>query len=401
MDSAIAKSTHLLEGSALCDFTVFQRPWGGVPCPAGFTCDINVRPSMWGCWLNASTHPVCYPIGNGAFRTSLTLLNPGDPAQGVLLFRQGYGDMRAQIQIECDPRLGVDSFFPLDFRVTLWTGLYGGDNYTFTAKSELVCPKAYLKSEIPRGVRTPPPSAVEKDSARAFRVNFKNEFSLDLTLFKAVVQDVIIGSDQFYEKVTVRFSAADRTGAIPGYSARYDDANVWKCWTSDRVRPVCIPIGDFRYGLDVGPLNESNLSEGVRVRYRGGLGGYETEVILTCDEKLDDQAIAFQPIGGAIYPSRTITLFATTNQVCQGHILLWRDEVTIGGIAVCTSAAVAALYLLIGVIITTCREKEVHVPNYEFWGGFCESLRVAIIRIFVCRVARRPREISQSCENFD
>jgi hypothetical protein len=89
---------------------------------------------------------------------------------------------------------------------------------------------------------------------------------------------VIVGSDQFYAKVDMKLSTGRRVECLPGYSCPYGDvANVWKCWSG--AESVCMPVGDFRSGIEITEVDTKNRSEGVRIRYGGGLGDYETEVL--------------------------------------------------------------------------------------------------------------------------
>jgi hypothetical protein len=393
IDDSVTKSVHMLSAGSRCDFEVFQRAWTAGRCPAGFHCEIETRANWWGCWMNASGVPVCFPMGDNTLGVSLTLREPRAPEQGVRLFVEGYGGIGTDVEIECDPRATSDSFLPLEFEATYQSGLAGA-NYSFMAKSALVCPISFVKPRIPEPTPSPRPPTSKQDS-KLFRFNFENDFSLDLTLFKGVVQNLVVGSDQLFEKVTIKASLNARTGPLAGHSAPYEDANVWKC--SDGA---CIPIGDWRYGINVHAVNKENLSQGVRVKYRGGLGGEETEFVLTCDERLDEGVIALQPIGLNLYPSRVLTIYGQTSQVCKGHILLWRDRPTIGAIAIGAWNALAVFYLIIGVIVTRAREKEIRFPNREFWDGLWDCLAVALHRVSSCSRRHQHAELSQSCESL-
>jgi hypothetical protein len=208
---------------------------------------------------------------------------------------------------------------------------------------------------------------------------------------------MIVGSDQIFERVTLQLSPATRIGCPAGFACPYEDANIWKCWSPPSAPATCIPIGDFRYGVEVHEVNKENLSQGIRVRYRGGLGGSEVELVLTCDENLDEAVMAVDPIGTIEYPIPRIIVYAQTSQVCSGHILLWRDPATVAAVIVTVVNAAAVLYLVVGVVITRCREGELRFPNHEFWDRVLDAVNA---RLACWKRRPPPNEASQSCETF-
>jgi hypothetical protein len=317
------------------------------------------------------------------------LREPRNPEDGITIYYEGYGSFGTELQVGCDPRAEETGYFSLKYNVQYTSGITGA-NYSFQANSAVVCPMSFLPSQIPSS--SPSPRPPEQPNKEAFWTTFENNFSLDLERFNEAVGPAIIGADGLYEKVNIKVSPAQRSGCIPGFACPYEDANIWKCWnTSERV---CVPIGDFRYGLAVA----SDPSTGVRLRYAGGLGGYETELILTCDSDLAEGSLTLGAVGRQILPSTVITLYARTSQVCPGHILIWRDNPTGGAIFLVFIYAATSLYLFVAVVAGVCREGQVRPPNRVFWRRLRNNV---IYALFVC-IRRHPpsHEPSDSCEGL-
>jgi hypothetical protein len=395
IDAGLSHSKHLLRASAKCDFEVFQRAWSGSPCPAGYVCDEYTRGSWWGCWRNASGVSVCCPIGESAYGTRMALTEPRYPAYGVTLFYEGYGSFGTEVQIGCDPRAEEVAFFELQTYVDYASGITGA-NYSFVANSSLVCPISYAASEVP--APSPSPHAPEPPNRTAFRTAFENKFSLDLERFGPAVATVLVGSDSLFEKVTIHLSMADRIACPAGHACPYEDANVWKCWDA-HGQHTCVPIGDFRYGLTVDALDPANASDGVYVRYAGGFGGWDTEIIITCDSSLPEAAIALAAFARRVHPHRVVTLTARSSQVCDGHILLWRSDTTFGALFLTAVHIVVALYLVIGIIVAVCQEGKVKAPNRQFW----RQVRTNVIVVFFGCACRPPAYVpdpSDSCDGL-
>jgi hypothetical protein len=409
LDRAIKVLNHsLVYGADSLQFTVFRRELTKLPCPVGHDCDIYTDASWWGCWSNRTGSPVCYPIAEASHGLWMSL--PGVEADsGVRVHYEGYNNIGTELRIYCDPVDLSPSSMQLDSKVQFFIGLREA-SYNFTATSGLVCPLSYIVPQAPVATPSPAPGTeYEKGNQALFRQNFGTEekgFSLDLTLIGDARARLAVGSDQFYEHLDIVVNPVVRRSCPSEYNcAGMEEANVWKCWTG-QDEPRCIPIGDMRYGFGVTPVDESDLALGIRVSYLGGLGGYATHVILTCNDSLTEEAeILLDRLGHRAYPAKVVTFYAQTMQVCPGHILLWRDDPTFSAVFVVVVHVAFVLYLVIGMIVATCREGEVALPNHEFWNRFWKEVKFALLCIFTCRTLglRNSDNFdarSQTCENL-
>jgi hypothetical protein len=118
------------------------------------------------------------------------------------------------------------------------------------------------------------------------------------------------------------------------------------------------------------------------------LGGWATELVLTCDAALAEGSIALASIGKYIHPLRVLTLYGRSSQVCDGHILLWRNAATIGALFLTAVHTAAALYLAVSVAVVVCREGEIKAPNRQFWRRVRANVLAALFQCL--RPASRP-----------
>jgi hypothetical protein len=323
----------------------------------------------------------------------MILNEPKNPDDGITVFYEGYGSFGTELQIHCNPRNDELGYFGIAYNVEYVSGISGA-NYSFWANSSFVCPMSYIESQIPSA--SPSPQPEQQINEELLRIRFGDNFSLDLELFQETVYPIIVGIDGFFEKVNIKISVGSRSGCISQYSCPYEDANIWKCWESTKEK-ICVPIGDFRYGLTVNAVDDDDLSLGVRLRYTGGLGGYETELILMCDNELTESEIRLTSIGRQILPFTLITIYGYSSQVCDGHILLWRSGPTIGGLFIFMIHTIGVIYLFVAVIGVVCREGQIKLPTRRFWRRFRLSV-ICSLRFISCRPPQLIREPSESCE---
>jgi hypothetical protein len=371
------------------------------PCPNGYNCGVFTASSWWGCWETLTHARNCYPIADSGYGMSISLINDSDPAGGVFIRYGGHNGIGTVVRVSCDPMFTDVGGLTLGPRATYVSGLTSAD-YSFTAVSQVVCPRSFVRPVLPTWFPTPSPSPQSSDPDD-YRFDFgvdESGFTLDLNSFQSYQQTVVIGSDQSYARIQVHFSAVRRSPAPDGTDLNhFDEANVWQCWSDNSGESQCIPIGDVRYGLEVSAVDPLHLDEGVKVTYAGGVDWYSTTIVFYCNGSLAEDQVVFGPVGEQSYPSTAILINAQTNHVCRGHITLRRDPFTVGAIAVLAVNGIAILYLLFGIIAATVANEAVAFPNAAFWVAFWASFSHPLSR-FECAGRQPPTDTGASAQTL-
>jgi hypothetical protein len=373
-------------------YRVFQQS----KCPEGYDCGPYGQATWWGCWQTVDASKYCYPIAEATFGTAMSLLDQSDPDMGVLISFAGHNSIGTQLSLYCDPNVPETTYFPLDSIGSYYSALTHAD-YSFTGSSEMSCPASFLKATVPSFTATPTPAPVAAFDPKLFRETYGSEetaFTIDLTRYETASQSVVVGVDRFYEKIVIVFSPVHPIGCPAGYDCSdFGDTNVWKCW-SDPAK-TCFPIGDARYEFRREPIDSADLSKGIQVLYGGGLGGSSVHFRFYCNLSISEEQMVFDPVGERIYPSEAIHIDVQTNQTCPGHIILFRDPMTVGAIGIVAFNGLVILYIMIGMIVASIRFHYLEFPNLGFWAEVWLSFGYP----FGCRHAGiRGHSPSQSCE---
>jgi hypothetical protein len=364
-----------------CEFWIIAQGIGHTGCPEGADCGGYSQATWWGCWRNPSRNNVCHPIAEMGYGVSLSLIDYAAIESGIILDYAGYNREGAALWIYCEPRDLEPDYIHIDYRMG-YNVEVDGARYTFAASSGAACPVPYANSTVPEQTPAPPPA--RSLGLERFRRKFGDEFSLDISLLHTVSARIAIGADKFFEKVDIQISPVQRIPCPPGAACGgADAANIWKCFNTTGGR-ACVALGDARFGIQLSAVDEQNLSHGVRVVYSSGLPDCEVEIIMTCDKLLPEDALAISPVGKRLFPANAVTIIAQTSQVCQGHILVWREPVTAGAVILAIIYLAAVLYLFVGTISASCIKRDIAFPHHDFWEEVWIGVRVALLRVFCC-----------------
>jgi hypothetical protein len=373
---------HLLTYDRLwCEFWIVPQGLGHTRCPEGADCGGYGQATWWGCWKNPSRTNVCYPIAEAGYGVSLSLIDYSALDSGVILEYAGYNREGTSLWIYCEPRDLDPDYIRIDYRMG-YNVEVDGARYTFAAWSSAACPLPYANSTLPE--QAPNAPLANSLGPEQFRRKFGDDFSLDLSLLHTASARIAVGADKFFEKVDIQISPVQRIACPSGAACSgADAANIWKCFNTTEGR-ACVAVGDARFGIQLSALDEQNFSRGVRVVYSSGLPDCEAEIILTCDKLLPADALAISPLGRRLFPANALTIIAQTSQVCRGHILIWRERVTVGAVVLAIIYLALVMYLFVGTIAASAVKKDMALPNHEFWQEVWIGVRVALLRVLCC-----------------
>jgi hypothetical protein len=201
-------------------------------------------------------------------------------------------------------------------------------------------------------------------------------------------QNVVVGSGvESYELDRIIFGATKPVAAPVEYSVLGDSelTNVWRCVRDSSLGEYCSSIGNGSYGLEWRMIGESAIS-GVGVRYRGGYGGWETEIQFLCNWSIDGCQIVVDDVG-EFQSDGLIVIRLRGREFCPGYE--FRMKMTGGAMFLLVVALIVILYLGIGTIVLWVRKGGLDFPNRVFWEGAAESVRFAVLFIVTCG-RRRP-----------
>lgn len=404
MDSIVRNSYHVIYSQGKSNtFHVYRTNWIGTGCPEGYKCDgyEDTWATWWGCWTDSNDENVCFPIADRSYGVDISQQNQSI-SSAVYVRYQGHGGTDTEIILTCD-HSGETRYFPIIEPMSYHSGR-NGPEYGFVGTSALACPREFLTPSTPSYTATPTPlpNAESQNSAKCEQKITNNGLTieLDLTDIETAEADVVMGwPDRLdYEKVRVKISMRKRVSCITGYDCGgFDAANIWKCWTS-AGKSTCIPMGDLRYGLTIGNMTE-NLTDGLYAQYVGGLGGYETKVVLRCNESIPDTELVIDRV--AQKRDTSVTIFAETGHVCIGHHPYIQSGVTGGAVFLVVVITAVVLYMFIGVLISVIKNGQAEIPNHKFWTEFGEYVKIGFMSVITCGKYYAGDPIpSQSYETF-
>ncbi|KAH0790415.1 hypothetical protein GPJ56_005711 [Histomonas meleagridis] len=369
-DQSTHSSLHILTWKDnVRDLDVYMSLWDGTKCPPGYMCNEfqDDVANVWGCWIDADLKAICFPIGNLSEDIRIEELG-----KGIMVSYNGLYGTKTEFRYQCDENLG-DYNYVLENGVGYHSGLSGVE-YSFDARSGGICQKAFIAPEFPHF--TPSPSPVVMGDPIIQKTLYSEDKVIDFDLSEMNVQNIqaILRNTDGYENVLISFSPNKRTDCIAGYNCGdFDDANVWLCWEEKR----CFPVGDARYGYTIELVDDSDLGRGVNLTVNGGLGGYMTTVIFSCN--MSAKSVSFEQFGEI---DQRVILYASSTNACVTDRV---ENFKIGSMFLLVILTLITVYLSFGTFIGYCARKDIFMPNENFWNEFSLCVKEALSFIFSCR----------------
>jgi hypothetical protein len=377
--------------------------WNTLRCPADWKCPARNESNMWQCWFDENWEQYCHPVAYKFIPGSrLESLSPGElgPAGplicghldcGVHFTYKGVYNTQLKLNVTCAPWLSHNDLLfaeaPCVYSYNVGTGT---GQWSYWTSSGHVCPIPFETPEPPTVPRPSPPAKVNQ----TFKLGsvIKGEYvGLNLRKYDHLQGHQIIGHDVHYHWAEFHFSPIKLircpNGKDCGVYAE-EEANVWECLIGGHNPDYhlttsygkCFPVGDKRWGVKMGHINNTDPTSGITAAYGGGAAGYQVQFDFQCNESVPSGQVHF-PTMGRHNASNYVTVFVHTKEVCPGSE--W-GEIRGGAYFLIVVASVFVLYFVIGTLIHFIITGSVSLLNEDFWTEVSASLSTGALSLVTC-----------------
>jgi len=391
------EQTLLMNGKTGSLYTEFS-PWNKIPCPVGYVCPTGTEANVWSCWQMQDIAKTmrCHNSGDVSYGVWMDTIKT-NLENGVMLSYEGMYSSGVDFRLKCRIGKNVTDLTKLEPIATFTPGGPLGDTFEYSTITELACPSKFNDVYIPSPSMTPaPPTNYNPSLTWESPVIDGKQIKLDLTKLASKMHDnIVIGTGDDFEKVSIYFSPSNRVSCPSGFDCKPHDSvlgNVYKCYNNGQ-NPECYVIGDRAYELNFALNNVSNFEDGVRVEYGGGYGGkVETFFEFWCNESV--KGYQFHKVAHS-YASRKIRIEVESSMACP--VPQYESNSTTGGAVFLVMVfGAASVYIILGVVIVFFTTGAVALPNSAFWTEFFECFVTGAIFIGTCGKAT-----SVSKSNYD
>jgi hypothetical protein len=377
--------------------------WNTLRCPPDWKCPARNESNMWQCWFDENWEQYCHPVAYKRIRGSrLESLPPGElgPAGpllcghldcGVHFTYKGVSNTQLKLNVTCAPWLSHNDLLfaesPCVYSYNAGTGI---GQWSYWTSSGHICPIPFETPGPPTIPRGEPPSKVNQ----TFKLGavIKGEYvGLNLKKYHLIEGRQVVGYDIHYHWAEFHFSPYKLIGCPKDKDCGIytgDQANVWECLIGEHHPDThltssyrkCFPIGDKRWGVKMGHINNSDPNSGITAAYGGGAAGYQVQFDFQCDEAIAAGTLHFPTIGRQ-NATNYVTVFVHSKEVCPGSE--W-GEIKGGGYFLIIIASVFVLYFVIGTLINYIITGSVSLLNEEFWTEVSASLSTGALSLVTC-----------------
>ena len=366
--------------------------WEQIPCPKGWDCGEFTNANLWVCWLTEDFDPYCHPVADKYVPGQHTRVSRQDDLDhGIHIIYEGQYGVNMEIIAQCDPNARFNRSISLRDSVIVYQSSVANGEWTFNTTSGVACAHRFEDPPMPTTPRDPPSGGETQTTDFEYQYG-EDRISFNVKKMQPVAEEVFLGVTGQMHRAEIHFSPYDlikcpKEGGCGVYAN--DEANVWKC--VGRNYEDCYPIGDRRYGLEISPVNTSNIMAGLIANYNGGAQNSEIHFQFQCNYSVPYGEITFDETGVETR-SHIPIIYAHTRHACPNHNN--DTKMSGGGIFLLVVFGLAVAYFGVGTLIVFIVTGSVAIPFEAFWAGVGQDIVYAVTFIFTCAKASPTDAVS-------